>query len=84
MRVLFSDDIMIKHGTHHDPEYSTGQRELLRKQLNNTNQSDLAELRLRLRDEYMRRGSVKDRLRRSSLMQPDPLHPVQGYISFFK
>lgn len=36
---------------------------------------DLAELRLHLRDEYMRRGSVKDRLRRSRHIIPDPLPP---------
>ncbi|OAX30556.1 hypothetical protein K503DRAFT_705097, partial [Rhizopogon vinicolor AM-OR11-026] len=37
---------------------------------------DLAELRLHLRDEYMRRGSIKDRLRRSRHIIPDPL-PTQ-------
>ncbi|OAX42878.1 hypothetical protein K503DRAFT_862755 [Rhizopogon vinicolor AM-OR11-026] len=37
---------------------------------------DLAELRLHLRDEYMRRGSAKDRLRRSRRIIPDPL-PTQ-------
>ncbi|KAJ8595559.1 hypothetical protein M405DRAFT_857247 [Rhizopogon salebrosus TDB-379] len=36
---------------------------------------DLAELRLHLRDEYMRRGSVKDRLRRPRHIIPDPLPP---------
>lgn len=34
---------------------------------------DLAELRLHLRDEYMHRGSVKDRLRRPRHIIPDPL-----------
>ncbi|KAG1726294.1 ribonuclease H-like domain-containing protein [Suillus lakei] len=36
---------------------------------------DLAELRLHLRDEYMRRGSVKDRLRRPRHIIPNPLPP---------
>jgi len=36
---------------------------------------DLAELRLHLRDEYMRRGSVKDRLHRFRHSIPDPLPP---------
>ncbi|KAJ8579882.1 hypothetical protein M405DRAFT_98167 [Rhizopogon salebrosus TDB-379] len=36
---------------------------------------DLAELRLHLRDEYTRRGSVKDRLRRPRHIIPDPLPP---------
>ncbi|OJA13858.1 hypothetical protein AZE42_14146, partial [Rhizopogon vesiculosus] len=37
---------------------------------------DLAELRLHLRDKYMRRGSVKDWLRRSRHIILDPL-PTQ-------
>jgi len=37
---------------------------------------DLAELRLHLRDEYMLRGSIKDRLRHSRHIIPDPL-PTQ-------
>ncbi|OJA09707.1 hypothetical protein AZE42_13097 [Rhizopogon vesiculosus] len=37
---------------------------------------DLAELRLHLRDEYMRRGSAKVQLRRSRHIIPDPL-PTQ-------
>ncbi|OJA07686.1 hypothetical protein AZE42_01884 [Rhizopogon vesiculosus] len=37
---------------------------------------DLAELRLHLRDKYMRRGSIKVRLRRSRHIIPDPL-PTQ-------
>ncbi|KAG1720850.1 ribonuclease H-like domain-containing protein [Suillus lakei] len=36
---------------------------------------DLAELRLHLQDEYMRRGSVKDRLRCPRHIIPDPLPP---------
>ncbi|KAJ8581453.1 hypothetical protein M405DRAFT_623547 [Rhizopogon salebrosus TDB-379] len=36
---------------------------------------DLAELRLHLRDEYMRRGSVRDRLRCPRHIIPDPLPP---------
>jgi len=38
---------------------------------------DLAELRLHLRDEYMWRGAVKDRLRRTRHIIPDPL-PLQN------
>jgi hypothetical protein len=36
---------------------------------------DLAELRLHLRDEYMRRGSAKDRLRPLRHIIPDALSP---------
>jgi hypothetical protein len=42
---------------------------------------DFAELRLHLRDEYMRRGSVEDWLRRSRHIIPDPLPEADVVVS---
>lgn len=47
----------------------------LRSRLGLKGLTDLAELRLHLRDEYMQMGDKKGRLRRARKIIPDPLHP---------